>query len=1146
VDDYPGPPPPAAPEDGRNAGGAGVNPQSPPAARDTTGDPRGERHGPRGASPQTPKSPGLAGGIARMFVRSPVTPLLYIMAFFFGLIGFFQIPYQQNPQISVPFVDIFVSYPGASPNQVERLVTDPLELLMTSLQGVRHVYGVSEPGRSMVTVRFAVGQHATDALQRLYTKIFSHLNAMPAGASQPLVVPKGVNSVPFFNVTLWSKTMGPARLDDIGQVVLQELMTIPGTADGFTVHGQREEVQIHVLPSRLNAYGIPLTKIAEVIRTANLSAEVGHITQSNHYLKVYTGKFLSNPQEIENLVVGVYHGSPVYLDQVAKVTFGAGAPNKMVQFFAPGGVHHTAVNGAPAVTIAIAKKSGANTVVMAHQILANLKSFEGTIIPSDVHVTVSRNEGKSAEGKVNELLFKLVLETSLVAFLVFLVLGWRPAFVTLLIIPVVILFTIFLAQHLGYTLNRVSLFALILTIAILVDDAIVVVENIYRRWLEAGRVTAALTIDAVREVGNPTIVATLTVVVALLPMAFVRGMMGPYMIAIPILGSAAMIFSLFAAFVFTPYLIQKIPPNMARMRRAGEREHRQSRKLAGFYKWMMDGLLAKAWRRRALIGLIVMGLAGVGALFYFDGVIMTMLPEDNVNHFDVVLSMRAGTPVEETYNTARAMIERIDRMRYVRNSQLYVGAPEPFSFNGMVRHYYLRDKPWQAMIHVELNDRRPIQSHAVALRAVANLDALAKTLKTPIKSVQVVESPPGPPVRRSVVAVVYGPDQQARDKFAAVLAHDFGKARSIGEVDSSLEYAYPVWHFKIDQLKAAIAGVDDRSIKRSLELALNDETIASLPQGGTFKTVPVKLSVPMGTRAEAGKLLQLPVSTDQGSAVPLSEVGTPKLSHEEPTLLQRDLRSVAYVTGASIGQLAAPIYGMLEVDTMLQKAKYPTCTYTAPPTDVNKVGCYWTGSWTVTFETFLDMGIAFGVAFFLIYMVLAAEFRGLVMPVVIMVPIFLTMLGIVPGHWLFGAPFTATSMIGFIALMGIIVRNSILLVDFAQHAVIEGATVREAVVAACAARTRPILITAAVLMIGSMFIISSPIFQGMGLSLLFGTLVSTLLTLIVVPLGINIAGNYLLPHEMRRQADDEGEPEAPPAQPVPAGPAASPYGTYEG
>ncbi|MEJ2645155.1 MAG: efflux RND transporter permease subunit [Gammaproteobacteria bacterium] len=947
-------------------------------------------------------------------------------------------------------------------------------------------------------------------------------------------MPKGINDVPILNITLWSKTVGPARLDDIGQAVLQKLMSIPDTNSGFIVRGQRTEMHVKVLPDRLASYGIPLTRIAQTVQAANTAAQVGHITQSDQYFKVYTGEFLRTAQEMRSLVVGVYRGSPVYLGQVAEISYGRGPMQRVVQFYrgkdAKAG---DAVNGAPAVTLAIAKKGGANNVVVAKAVLAKLHELERTLIPDDVHVTITRNFGRTAEEKVDELLFKLVLETLLVAVLVYLVLGTRPAVVTLLVIPVVILFTVFVALLTGFSLNRVSLFALILAIAILVDDAIVVVENIYRRWLAEGKVSVATTVDAVREVGNPTIIATLTVVVALVPMAFVTGLMGPYMIAIPVLGSVAMLFSLFAAFVYTPYLVQRFPPSLRRLEKQEAREHRQQQRLLRFYHSLLSGVLDNRWRGRMVIVLIVLGLIGVMALFYTKDVIMKMLPYDNVDRFDVVLDMRAGTPAETTYNVARQLAEHLRTLPHVNDLVLYVATPQPFSFNGMVRHYYLRYEPWQAMIHVDLSGKshRKLKSHDIAIMARHELDELLKHVDAPVKSVQIVEAPPGPPVRQDMVAVVYGPDQRTRRGFAEQLTDMFHKASNIADVSNELQFPYWVWRFHIDRTKAGQLGVSDQAVAESLALALGDKRIASLRHGSVFEPTPVVLNVPMSVRADAGKLMQLPVPTSSGATVPLIELGYPSLAREDPILFQEDLRPVTYVTGASVGQLAAPLYGIFEVNAMLKKAGLPVCNYVHAPDADNKLGCHWTGAWTVTYETFRDMGTAFLVAFFGIYILLAWEFQGLVLPAIVMAPIPLTILGIVPGHWVFGAPFTATSMIGFIALMGIIVRNSILLVDFAQRAVAEeGTPIREAIIQACAIRTRPILITAVVLMLGSLFIIGSPIFQGMGLSLFFGTLVSTLLALVVVPLGLSSAGGYILPKDRRDRTDqpppDGGSPPA--------------------
>ncbi|MBT4219761.1 MAG: efflux RND transporter permease subunit, partial [Rhodospirillaceae bacterium] len=760
--------------------------------------------------------------------------------------------------------------------------------------------------------------------------------------------------------------------------------------------------------------------------------------------------------------------------------------------------------GAPAVTIAVAKKPGTNGVSVAEDVLAQLDYLKGRVIPDNVQVSITRNYGKTANDKVNELIFKLFIATMAVTFLILIFLGFRAAVVVLIVIPVVILVTVFAAWLLGFTIDRVSLFALIFSIGILVDDAIVVIENIYRRWLIKGNVDTEESVEAVAEVGNPTILATFTVIAALLPMGFVSGMMGPYMAPIPMLGSVAMIFSLFAAFIFTPWLAMRIRPSIASLQRAQTKEHKQQEWLDGFFKGMLIPLIEdkKKYRifRLSMLGI----LFACFSMFYTNAVTVKMLPLDNKPEFNVVVNMPEGTALPMTANVTQALTDKLLEIPEVTAIQTYAGTASPFNFNGLVRHYYLRQNGWNADIQVQLLDKgdRERSSHDLAVIAREVLTPIAHKMGAKI---QVVEMPPGPPVLQTMVAEVYGPDAETRRQVAKDLTKAFAEADNVVDEDNFIQEPHDAWHFVVDRDKAIRRGVSVKDINSQLEMVMGTYKLGDLKLGNILEPRHIVMQVPISLRNQFTRLGQLPIPSGKGKMIPLSELGHFKRVEQDQMIFHKDLRPVEFVTGDVTGRLAAPIYGMFAVEDLLADYISPDGVklkshYIGPPDDSFSSAFEWTGEWTVTYETFRDMGLAFGVALILIYMLVMWEFGNFKLPAIIMAPIPLTLIGIIPGHWIFNAEFTATSMIGFIALAGIIVRNSILLADFSKRMVEEGMTVQDAVIEACRARTRPILITALALVMGSSVIITDPIFQGMAITLMFGVVVSTLLTLVVIPL----------------------------------------------
>ncbi len=1061
---------------------------------------------------------GLAGRLAKAFITSPLSPLLLVACLALGLAGLALTPRQEDPQISVPMVDIFFSYSGMSAEQVASLATDPLERLMSEIPGVEHVFSASERDGAMVTVQFEVGEEMGPSLVKLNDKIASNLDKIPPGVSQPLIRPKGVDDVPVVTLTLWSHEVDEGALRALGLDVMQRLKEVPNTAQSFVVGGRSDAIKVEVFPERLAGFGIGLDEIARTIRAANSERGVGTVEAGASSFTLYTGAFLTSARDIENLMVGVHQGQPTYIRDVALVTEGTDDATSMVSYYTGPAYGHDghgaaaeaahgplAPIGAPAVTIAVAKKAGSNGVSVADAVLAYVERLQGDLIPDNVTVEVTRNYGETANEKVNELIFKLFVVTGAVTVLIWLALGIRAASVVLIVIPVVILVTVFSAYLLGYTIDRVSLFALIFSIGILVDDAIVVVENIYRRWLEEGQCSESCNVDAVREVGNPTILATFTVIAALLPMGFVSGMMGPYMEPIPALGSVAMLFSLFAAFIFTPWLAQRIRPPMHLLEKAQAKEHRQNLALNRFFVRLLVPLLTKRVNGWAFaIGLLVVFVASLG-LFYTTSVTVKMLPKDNKPEYNVTVNMPEGTPMPVTANVVARLAEELVGLPEVVALQSYVGTASPFNFNGLVRHSYMRADPWQADIQVQLvpkHDRdRSSEDMAAATREI--LTPIARSLGARI---EVVEMPPGPPVLQTMVAEIYGPDAATRRAVARDVEALFEQAETIVDVDSYLQAPYPSWRFVVDREKASRRGVSVEDINRQLEMVMGSFILGDVKNERAVEPRFIYLQMPLALRGQFGRLGQLPVPSASGAMIPLTELGHFEQFQIDDPVYHKDLRAVEYVTGDVAGRLGAPIYGIFEMEDLLDGYTTPDgvrvdTNYIGPPADSMASALEWTGEWTVTYETFRDMGLAFGAALILIYILVVWEFGNFTLPAIVMAPIPLTLIGIVPGHWLFGASFTATSMIGFIALAGIIVRNSILLVDFSMHAVRRGMDVQDAVINACQTRTRPILITAAALIAGSSVILSDPIFQGMAISLMFGGLVSTLLTLVVIPLG---------------------------------------------
>ncbi len=1052
------------------------------------------------------KDLGIAGRIADSFIHSPLSPLLFTVMLLVGIYGLIATPRQEDPQISVPMIDIFLKQTGVSSDEMSELMVKPLERLLSEIPGIKHVYSVSDKERGIITLEFHVGEDIESAIILTHNKVQANLDIMPPGGDMPLIKPKEIDDVPVLALTLWSNEVDDEQLRTLGFSLIQNLKQVPKTGNAFLTGGRSRQLKIVIQPEKLSGYGITVGHIAQVIQSYNTEQLVGSVEMDSQFFFVESGAFFTNAKDFQRLIVGSHNQRPVYLSDVAKVYEAPEDTKHVVNYYSTDNQKKSeTADGAPAVTISIAKQHGANGVSVVNNLLAKVEELKGYMIPDNVHVEVTRNYGFTANEKVNSLMFKLFVATMAVTFLVWLSLGIRPAIVVLVTIPVVLVVTIFVAMLMGYTIDRVSLFALIFSIGFLVDNAIVIVENIYSRWLQHGATTTAVAVDAVREVGNPTILATYTVIAALLPMGFVRGMMGPYMEPIPALGSVAMVFSLIAALIFTPWLAIRLLPSMKKLRKMEKRDKKIDDVLEKFFRKVLGKLINnKLWGRGFLIALIGSFFLTI-YMFVNTAVTVKMLPFDNKSEFNVVIDMPDGTSLANTASVTREIVEIIKTVPEVLAVQDYVGTSAPFDFNGLVRHNYLRQYPWQSEIHVQLlhKKERSRSSHEIAV-AVRKLIAPIK--KANSATTTVVEMPPGPPVLQTVVAEVHGPDAETRRQVAADLTRIFEESDLIDDVDNFMRGDLDTWRFEIDMDKAAYYGVSTKTINQHLAMVMGQFKVGDVKQKRILEPTYILLQIPLETRTNLNSLGEMPIMTQDGRMIPLGELGKFIKVKHDPMIFHKDLRPVEFVLGDAVGRLAAPIYAMMDVDERLKDYKTPdgitmSGTYTGPPATDMQSGFEWTGEWTVTYETFRDMGIAFGVALIAIYMLVVWQFGNFSIPAIIMTPIPLTLLGIIPGHWIMGADFTATSMIGWIALAGIIVRNSILLIDFTMVEVGRGMELYDAVITAVKARTRPIMITAFALVLGSAVILTDPTFEGMAISLLFGVFVSTILTLLVIPLG---------------------------------------------
>jgi multidrug efflux pump subunit AcrB len=1043
---------------------------------------------------------GISGKIAKAFQASQLTPLLALVAFLLGIFAVAVTPREEEPQINVTMANVFVPFPGASARDVEVLVATPAEQVLAQMAGVEHVFSVSRPGMAVLTVQFEVGVPRIDALVRLYDTINSNRDwvSPQLGVLDPIIKPKGIDDVPMVTLTLWSEdpAIGAFELERVAHAAEIELKRVPGTREVQTLGGPGRVVRVLLDADRLSAHGVSALDARNALQLSNIMLPTGKLVRDNREIAVETGNYLESAADVSQLVVGVFEARPVYMSDVADVVDGPDQPARYAWIGTAEGEH-------PAVTLQVTKKPGENAVEVAARVIERAQALRGTVIPDDVRVSVTRNYGATANDKAKQLITKLVLATLSVVALVFATLGRREALIVGVAVLLTLASTLFASWAWGFTLNRVSLFALIFSIGILVDDAIVVVENIHRRMGLDKRPLSEVIPLAVDEVGGPTILATFTVIAALLPMAFVTGLMGPYMSPIPINASMGMLISLAIAFTVTPWLA---------LRFLGGAKHHEARegRVERFFTRVLGPLIASSRRRRWLLYAILALILGSLSLVGVKLVVLKMLPFDNKSEFSVVVDMPAGTPVEVTAAVLREMGAHVATVPEVTNYQAYAGLAAPINFNGLVRQYYLRNlsEAGELQVNLALRTERRRKSHDIAQAARPGLEAIAARWNAKVK---VVEVPPGPPVLSPIVAEVYGPDELGRIRVAKKVREAFAATADIVGIDDSVEDPAPRAVLRVDQGKAALAGVSRRDVVETMRMGLSGADVTPIHDGQSKYELPVRLALPPERAGELSEFLKLTVRSPSGALVPLSELVNVIENERDRPIYHKDLLPVVYVLGDQAGRIDSPLYGMFAARARLagmaleEGGVLGEYFVRQPPDPYREYAIKWDGEWQVTYETFRDMGLAYAVGLILIYLLVVAEFRSYLTPLVIMAPIPLTVIGVMPGHALLGANFTATSMIGMIALAGIIVRNSILLVDFVNLKVREGMAFRDAILASAAARARPIALTGLAAMIGAGFILDDPIFNGLAISLIFGILVSTLLTLVVIPVLYYVA-----------------------------------------
>jgi len=1072
------------------------------------------------------KTPQTAGKLAQAFIHSKLTPLILVASIALGTAAVLMLPREEEPQIIVPMIDVMVSFPGASAHEVETRITQPMERLLWEIPGVEYVYSTSSPGSSMAIVRFYVGEDEEESIVRLNQKMFANFDLIPPGASQPLIKPRSIDDVPFLALTLWSRELDGFQIRRAAAELRNDLQQVPDISHTQLIGGQRRTMRVELGPVQMAAFGVSATRIRDILQSENSEQHAGIVTKNNQAVSVHLDGFFRSAEDLRNLVVGIRNNAPVYLRDVAEIKDGPEEPADYV-FFSPGPAAYikgipilgenapvstgtsqslrttdkTTGTPIPAVTITFAKRKGKNAAALAEALLEKSEHYRSRNFPASLQMTVTRDYGETATEKSNELLLHMMIAIISVTILIWLVLGFREAGVVAIAIPVTLALTLVVFLLYGYTLNRITLFALIFSIGILVDDAIVVIENIVRhkRMPEnRDRSFPEVTIEAVDEVGNPTILATFTVIAAILPMAMVRGLMGPYMRPIPIGASAAIIFSLLVAFVITPWAAQKV---MGRSHKEhnGEVENRTTK----LYRRFMGTLLARKKNQWLFLGFVLVLLIAAMSTVYFKFVVVKMLPFDNKNEFQIIVDMPEGTSLEKTAAATRALTANLNRVPEITDYETYIGTASPFNFNGLVRHYYTRQGENVADIQVNLTPKgeRSSQSHEIAKRVRELLKPVAERYGMRMK---VAEVPPGPPVLQTLVAEVYGPNYDRQIELARQIRSMLEATSGVVDIDWYVEDLQPEMLFHFDRLKASMASVSIADAQKTVAFAISGSQAGLLHLPLEAEDVPIQLRLPLKDRSSIEALNRLHIVSTTGELVPLGELGHWEESVRERNIYHKNLMPVVYVTADVAGREESPVYPILSMNKKIADIELPEGyqleTYTAQqPSDSSRLAMKWDGEWHITYEVFRDLGLAFAAVLILIYILVVAWFQSFKTPLVIMAAIPFSLVGILPMHWAMGAFFTATSMIGFIAGAGIVVRNSIILVDFIELRLSHGESLSQAVVDAGAVRFRPMMLTAAAVVVGAAVILFDPIFQGLAISLMAGEVASLLLSRMTVP-----------------------------------------------
>ena len=1052
---------------------------------------------------------GISGKIARSFIKSKLTILLMVAFLLIGGYSTFLIPREEEPQIQVPMADIFVGFPGATPKEVETKVSAPLEKMISNIKGVEYVYSTSMKGQAMIIVQFYVGQDVERSLVKLYNEIIKNMDKMPQGVTMPLVKTRAIDDVPALGVTLWSEKYDDYSLRQIGEALTNEIKKVTDISDVRIIGGRSRQVNVVLDKNKMAENHVDFLSISNNIQGSNVQTIAGTLLNKDSAFSIETGNFLTSAEDVENLVVGTNQQQPVFLKQVAKVTDGPETPNQYVLFGygKEDSTKNTFKSEYPAVTLSIAKRKGADAMRLSDQILNKVEYAKKQLIPADVQATVTRNYGETASHKVGELLLHLFIAIVVVTLFVMLAMGWRGGLVVFLSVPVTFALTLFSYYFLDYTLNRITLFALVFITGIVVDDSIIIAENMHRHFKMKRLPPLQAAIYAINEVGNPTILATFTVIAAVLPMAFVSGLMGPYMSPMPIGASIAMMLSLIVALTLTPYLgyiFLQEKEKKGKKHKESKGHRLEDSGIYKIYKSFINPLLNQRWKRYTFIfGTVAILLVSM-ALFFTKTVAVKMLPFDNKNEFQVVIDMPEGSTLEKTAAVTKDIADFVSKQPLVKDYQLYIGTSAPISFNGLVRHYDLRRGDNMADIQVNLvnKEERKKQSHDIAKDMRPGIQAIAAKYNANAK---IVEVPPGPPVLSTIVAEIYGPDYAEQMKLADKVKGLLQKTADVVDVDWMVEDDQQEFDFIIDKEKAMRMGVAPAQVVATLRAALSGQPTGNLFKPTSYNPVNIVLKLDDADKTSVDDLKNLKVVGQSGMAVPVGDLVTVKPVTREKSIYRKNQKRVVYVLADMAGKLESPSYAMMKISDSLQKMKMPEGytlkeEYTQQPEFEDNYSVKWDGEWQITFEVFRDLGIAFVVVILIIYMLIVGWFQNFSVPLVMLAAIPLSLVGIVLGHWMMGAFFTATSMIGFIALAGVMVRNSVLLIDFIDIRLNEGIPLKQAIIEAGAVRTTPILLTAGAVVLGAVIILFDPIFQGLAISLMGGTVTSTFLTLLVVPL----------------------------------------------